>query len=94
MGTDVLDYPDVEIITPNDILFASKVILFNDNEHSFSEVIKQLIKAINCSYDRAEEYACEVNDKGKACVFDGDLVDCLRVSEILEEIALHTQIES
>lgn len=94
MGTEVLDYPDVDTITPNDILFASKVILFNDNEHSFDDVIGQLIKAINCSYDRAEEYAFEVHNKGKSCVYDGDLVDCLKVSEILEEIALHTQIES
>lgn len=72
---------------------ACKVILFNDEWHTFDEVIDQLVKAVKCSHDKAEEYAWEVHNKGKACVYDGDLQECLKVSGILEEIALHTQIE-
>ena len=75
-------------------IFPSKVILFNDNIHTFDDVISQLIKAIGCSSERAEAYAFEVHTKGKACVFVGDIEKCLRVSSILEEIGLHTQIES
>jgi len=74
--------------------FPSKVILFNDNIHSFDEVIAQLIKAIRCSTEHAENLAWEVHTKGKACVYEGEIEDCLRVSGILEEIGLHTQIES
>jgi ATP-dependent Clp protease adapter protein ClpS len=74
--------------------FASKVILFNDNIHTFDDVISQLIKAIGCSSERAEAYAWEVHTKGKACVFVGEIEKCLKVSGILEEIGLHTQIES
>ncbi|HQJ75301.1 MAG TPA: ATP-dependent Clp protease adaptor ClpS [Bacteroidota bacterium] len=74
--------------------FPSKVILFNDNIHSFDEVIAQLIKAIKCSTKHAENLAWEVHTKGKACVYEGEIEDCLRVSGILEEIGLHTQIES
>ena len=74
--------------------FASKVILFNDNIHTFDDVISQLIKAIGCTSGRAEAYAWEVHTKGKACVFVGEIEKCLRVSSILEEIGLHTQIES
>ncbi|HEY9188246.1 MAG TPA: ATP-dependent Clp protease adaptor ClpS [Ignavibacteria bacterium] len=74
--------------------FPSKVILFNDNIHSFDEVIAQLIKAIKCSTEHAENLAWEVHTKGKACVYEGEIEDCLRVSGILEEIGLHTQIES
>ena len=73
--------------------FPSKVILFNDNIHTFDDVISQLIKAIGCSSERAEAYAWEVHTKGKACVFVGDIEKCLKVSSILEEIGLHTQIE-
>jgi ATP-dependent Clp protease adaptor protein ClpS len=72
----------------------SKVILFNDDWHTFEEVIEQLMKAVNCSFDQARSYAFEVHVKGKAVVFTGDLQKCLRVSSILEEIALHTQIVS
>ena len=73
--------------------FPARVILFNDDWHTFDEVIAQLIKAIGCSSDHAEKIAMEVHTKGKATVFEGDIPDCLRVSSILEEIALHTQIE-
>jgi ATP-dependent Clp protease adapter protein ClpS len=82
-----------EVITPIDVANAAKVILFNDEWHTFDDVIMQLMKAIRCSSDLAESFAWEVHTKGKAMVFDGDLPDCLRVSAILEEIALHTQIE-
>jgi ATP-dependent Clp protease adapter protein ClpS len=72
---------------------AAKVILYNDEEHTFDEVIIQLIKAIACSPEEAESIAWEVHSKGKAMVYEGEMPDCLRVSGILEEIALHTQIE-
>jgi ATP-dependent Clp protease adapter protein ClpS len=72
---------------------AAKVILYNDEVHTFDEVIIQLIKAIACSPEEAESIAWEVHSKGKAMVYEGEMPDCLRVSGILEEIALHTQIE-
>ncbi len=70
-----------------------KVILFNDEIHTFDEVIAQLIKATGCSTARAEALAWEVHTNGKAVCFEGSLGECLRVSGILEEIGLHTQIE-
>lgn len=72
----------------------NSVILFNDNIHSFEEVANQLVKAISCSFERGQEFALEVHTKGKAKVFDGELVECLKVSSVLEEIGLHTQIET
>jgi ATP-dependent Clp protease adapter protein ClpS len=71
-----------------------RVILFNDTWHSFDEVINQIIKAIQCSYDKARDFAFEAHVKGKAEVYKGDLTKCLKVSSILEEIALNTQIIS
>jgi ATP-dependent Clp protease adapter protein ClpS len=84
---------ELDTITTDDVTNAAKVILFNDEVHSFDEVIDQIIKAINCSFKKAEKLTWEVHTKGKACVFDGDLPECLRVSSVLEEIALHTQVE-
>ncbi len=74
--------------------FESRVVLFNDDQHSFDEVINQLIKAVSCSYEQARSFAFEVHVKGKAIVFSGNMVSCLKVSSILEEIALNTQIVS
>jgi len=71
-----------------------KVLLFNDDWHTFDEVIIQLIKAVKCSFETARAYAFEVHVKGKAQVFNGQLEECLKVTSILEEIALNTQIIS
>lgn len=71
----------------------AKVILFNDNIHTFDEVISQLIKAIGCSSNTAQKFANEVHTTGKACVFTGEISNAIKVSHVLEEINLHTQIE-
>jgi len=71
----------------------AKVILFNDEIHSFDEVIGQLIKALKCNTTKAESIATETHEKGRAIVFGGDMMECLRVQSILEEIQLMTQIE-
>lgn len=71
----------------------AKVILFNDEVHTFDEVIGQLVKATRCTSDRAEALAWEVHSRGKAVVFEGELPRCMEVSGILEEIDLMTQIE-
>lgn len=69
-----------------------KVILFNDDWHTFDEVIAQLMKAINCTYAKARDYAFEVHVKGKSQIFSGMIQECLKVTSILDEIALNTQI--
>ncbi|HET55550.1 MAG TPA: ATP-dependent Clp protease adaptor ClpS [Ignavibacteria bacterium] len=71
-----------------------KVILYNDDWHTFDEVINQIIKATNCSYEKARDLTFEVHVKGKAIIFYGPLPECLKVSSVLEEIELHTQIIS
>lgn len=74
--------------------FPCKVILYNDEVHTFDEVIIQLIKAVGCSFKEGRSFAFEIHVKGLAHVFSGGLPSCLKVSSILEEIALHTQILS
>lgn len=74
--------------------YPSRVILFNDEVHTFEEVIGQIIKATGCSRGKAEALTWEVHTKGKAAVYEGSLEECLRVSGVLEEIALHTMIET
>ena len=70
----------------------SKVVLFNDDWHTFDEVIFQLMKAVKCSLVEARNFAFEVHFKGRSIVFSGGLIQCLKVSSVLEEIALHTQV--
>jgi ATP-dependent Clp protease adapter protein ClpS len=80
---------DVEVI----IQEPAKVILFNDDVHTFEEVIAQLIKALKCTQSKAEALATEAHTNGKTVVFSGELIRCMEVSGILEEIRLLTEIE-
>lgn len=76
----------------SDTLDYFKVVLYNDDWHTFEEVIYQLIKAIGCSFEKAKKLTLEVHFQGKSVVYFGKLNTCLKVSSILEEIELHTQI--
>ncbi len=70
-----------------------RVILYNDDIHSFDEVIHQLIKATGCTTQEAEAHAWTVHTEGKAAVFEGTFEECFRVQGVLKEIQLVTEIE-
>jgi ATP-dependent Clp protease adaptor protein ClpS len=79
---------DTDVITGGFTL-----ILFNDDYHSFEEVIFQVIKATGCSMQKAEAITFSVHNNGKAVVLTGDLNRCVRAQAVLEEISLRTSIE-
>lgn len=87
VGVDEEKEQDVSVQEP------AKVILFNDDVHTFDEVIEQIIKATGCEYHRAEALTWQVHSNGKAVVFEGEMTRCVQVSNVLEEIQLMTQIE-
>lgn len=77
-----------------DTLDAYRVVLFNDDVHTFDEVIFQIIKAIQCTRSKAEKHTWEVHTKGLSIIYSGTLSTCLKVSSILEEIDLRTEIQT
>ena len=70
-----------------------RVILYNDEYHTFDEVIVQLMKAISCTAAEGKGMAWTVHTIGKCEVFKGHFEKCLGVSAILEEIQLKTEIQ-
>lgn len=94
MENDVIEKGKIDIQTDIDTIagLENRVVLYNDDWHTFDEVILQLIKATGCSFDKARSHAFEVHIKGKSIVYSGSMKKCLKVSSILEEIALNTQI--
>lgn len=70
-----------------------RVILFNDEIHTFDEVIFQVVKATGCSLEHAEGVAWTVHTRGKAVAYEGEFEECFRVQGVLREIGLVTQIE-
>ena len=78
---------DVAVETP------WRVILYDDDIHTFDEVIYQLVKATGCSVERAERHAWTVHTTGKDTVYEGEFFECFRVQGVLREIQLVTEIE-
>ncbi|MGE5479002.1 MAG: ATP-dependent Clp protease adaptor ClpS [Chloroflexota bacterium] len=81
------------ISVETNLTLAGKVILYNDEWHTFEDVAGQILKAIGCTSEHAEYLTWEAHLSGSATVYEGELTDCLRVSSVLEEIALETRIE-
>jgi ATP-dependent Clp protease adaptor protein ClpS len=92
-GTNPLIEQEIESGIDVEIKEPAKVVLFNDEVHTFEEVIIQIIRATGCDLSKAESLTWEVHHTGKAIVFIGELLKCTQVSSVLEEIELMTQIE-
>jgi len=94
MSPDVLDRPDISIITEEKIQedFPWQVIIFNDDVHTFDEVIFQIQKATGASLQAAFEITVEIHTQGKAVCFEGEISACDRVAKILREISLSVEI--
>ena len=70
-----------------------KCILFNDEHHSFEEVVAQVMLAVKCDYSRATALTMQAHTSGSTIVFTGSLERCEHVAGILEKIGLATNVE-
>lgn len=70
-----------------------RVILYDDDIHTFEDVILQLMKATGCTAEQGYRHAFTVHTAGKDCVFQGEFFECFRVQGVLREIQLVTEIE-
>ncbi len=70
-----------------------RLILYDDDIHTFDEVITQLRKATGCSLSEAEDMTWKVHNEGKATVHEGEFEECLRIDSVLKEIQLVTEIK-
>jgi ATP-dependent Clp protease adaptor protein ClpS len=70
-----------------------QVVLFNDEVHSFDEVIYQIQKATGYSLERATDLTLRVHQNGKAVIAIGPKVDCEKVAGVLSQIRLLVQVE-
>ncbi len=94
MSPDVLDRPKTTTVSDEQIeeAFPWQVIIFNDEVHTFDEVIFQIQKATGASLQAAFEITMEIHTQGKAICFEGSLTECERVANILREISLSVEI--
>jgi ATP-dependent Clp protease adaptor protein ClpS len=69
------------------------VILYNDDVHSFEEVILQVQKATGVPIEKAIEITLEAHQNGRAICYSGPIEKCTQVANILKEIRLHVEID-
>ncbi len=89
--------PDIDVLEQTEedesIDTPWRLILYDDDVHTFDEVINQLVKALGCSKPKAEELTHKVHFEGKATVFEGSFEECLKINSVLQEIQLITEIK-
>ncbi|CAN7938536.1 unnamed protein product, partial [Ixodes hexagonus] len=58
--------------------------LFNDEAHTYEQVIQTLNRAIECTHREAIEYATTVDREGRSLVRSSSFADCLQVKQHIE----------
>jgi ATP-dependent Clp protease adapter protein ClpS len=69
------------------------VIVYNDNWHSFPDVIVQLQKATGCTFRKAHDLSHAIDTHGRAVVYSGSQPDCEWVAGVLREIRLQVETD-
>lgn len=88
-----LEMVNNEVLVEEELGNPWQVVLFNDEVHSFDEVILQIQKAAGHSLEKATEITLRVHHNGKAVVYIGSKEDCEKVAAILGQIKLTTVVE-
>lgn len=91
--TKPVEVVEEETLTEDSVSSPWRLILYDDDIHTFDEVIEQLIKATGCSLAEAEDITWKVHNDGKAVVYEGEFEECLRIDSVLKEIQLITEIK-
>lgn len=70
-----------------------RVILYDDDWHTFEEVVRQVQKATDCSQAEALALTYRAHTAGRAVVFTGNKAECRRVAGVLREIRLQVEMD-
>jgi len=86
-------FPEQEVQTEEKIANPWSLILYNDDIHTFDEVVLQLVKALKCDRQTAEDLTMAAHLDGSTIVFEGDFNECFKINIVLSEIQLLTEIK-
>jgi ATP-dependent Clp protease adaptor protein ClpS len=86
-------FPEPEVQTEEKRELPWSLILYNDDIHTFDEVVFQLVKALKCDRDTAEDLTLAAHLEGSTIVFEGEFSECFKINMILSEIQLLTEIK-
>jgi ATP-dependent Clp protease adaptor protein ClpS len=70
-----------------------RVVLYNDDHTPFDAVIEQIVKATQCTLEKASQVAHEAHFKGRAICYRGAREKCHQVTRVLREIRLQCEVD-
>ena len=91
--SDTIEKTKIKDQTRSTADIAARIVLFNDEWHTFEEVTEQIIIATGYRSAKAELLTWEVHTNGKSVIYSGDLNKCLYISSVLENISLGTEVQ-
>lgn len=69
-----------------------KTILFNCNCHTFEAVTQQIIRAIQCTREKADDLAFFADSIGSVTIYEGTKDKCEKVAKVLGSIGLNVTV--
>ena len=75
-------------------LGSHRVIVYNDDIHTFDDVASQVSKATGCSYERGWRHAETVHYTGRDVVYHGSAQDSEKVANVLRQIRLQVEVDT
>lgn len=70
-----------------------RVIIYNDDHTPMDAVIEQIMKATQCSPEKAVQITLEAHHKGRAVCYRGARGKCHEVARVLREIRLQCEVD-
>jgi len=98
MNSGSIQTPDLKTTTDISTLLGKphKVVLFNDEHHSFEEVVIHVQRSVKCDLNKAYSITIEAHNNGKAIAYQGNLETCEMVESRLAgpPLRLCTEIQA
>ncbi|ESO96461.1 hypothetical protein LOTGIDRAFT_115669, partial [Lottia gigantea] len=82
---ECVNLPDGLELEEEDLDNVYHCILFNDEVHTYDQVIQTLQKAVECTEKEAEDFATVVDREGRTSVLTGGNADCVKSKEIIQK---------
>jgi ATP-dependent Clp protease adapter protein ClpS len=94
MGTAIIEAPDTTLQEEQEKEGGRpwNVLLYNDDIHTFNEVVFQIQKSTGVALNVAFEITMEAHKKGRAICYSGSHETCEKVAIILREIKLFVEV--
>lgn len=70
-----------------------QLVLLNDNENSFDDIINVLCEVLGHNIYQAEQCATIVHNKGRCVIYSGDKSDLLLYQKMLTDEGVTTEVE-